>query len=373
MKTDIQVLILGLVAFFFIVLAVYTYKQPPQRYSLEQPDEQKATTDVGEKTTIQPTLLTPTLYPELTTLEQVFVQQPTDISSPDTISLLATGDVLLARSVNYKMRQLEDFNWPFARVAPFLQSSDITYINLETPLVADCPSTVDGMIFCGDPRGVEGLRYGGVDVVNIANNHSANYGLEGVIETENILAANNFVVSGRAANNAGYLTVKDTRFAFLGYNEVNDQAGIARALDDTIVAEITVAKSQADLVIVQFHWGTEYTYKPTENQKRLARLAIDAGADLIVGNHPHWYQPITFYKGKLITYSHGNFVFDQMWSTETREGIVGQYIFQDKKLVAVEFTPIRIDNYGQPIILEGSERQKILDNLRDLSFGIRSD
>ena len=91
--------------------------------------------------------------------------------------------------------------------------------------------------------------------------------------------------------------------------------------------DIQALKRQVDFVIVAFHWGIEYTALPTQEQRGIAHQAIDAGADLILGNHPHWVQATEKYQGKYITYAHGNFVFDQMWSQETREGVVGKYTF----------------------------------------------
>lgn len=317
-------------------------------------------------------LPTPSL-PEITSIDQVVFENQSPLEPSDyTISLLATGDVLLARTINKKMVELQDFTWPFVFVAPFLQQADITYINLETPLVSDCPPRLGGMSFCGDTRGIQSLEYAGIDVVNVANNHASNFGHEGVDETEKLLKTNNFVISGIDGNNVGFKTVKNTKFAFLGYNEVNDQEGVTSVNDAVITREVAQANTQADIVVAQFHWGNEYTYKPSENQKRLSRLAIDAGADLIIGNHPHWYQPIEFYNNKLIIYSHGNLVFDQMWSRETREGVVGEYLFADKKLVGVRFVPILIENYGQPKILEGTEATQILGNMKKESYLLKT-
>jgi poly-gamma-glutamate synthesis protein (capsule biosynthesis protein) len=117
------------------------------------------------------------------------------------------------------------------------------------------------------------------------------------------------------------------------------------------------------VVIVQYHWGTEYITPPEERQKSLGRLTIDSGADLVIGNHPHWIKPIEFYKGKLITYGHGNFVFDQEWSQKTKEGVVGKYTFDGRDLVDVEYMPVEIINYGQPYFLEGSKKKQILDEM----------
>jgi poly-gamma-glutamate synthesis protein (capsule biosynthesis protein) len=317
-----------------------------------------------------PALVTPTVTPQIeplrpiTSLEQVFnttTQLPQ--KSEETVTLLATGDVLTARHVTVLMKQNKDFSWPFRNTAGLLQSADISFINLETPLIADCPTRSDGMVFCGELQSTEGLSFAGIDVVNIANNHASNYGPEGVAETVAHLQNKGFLVAGAANANATFTSVNGTKFAFLGFNEVNNQPGVTTAYPETVAREVSQAKEQADVVVAQFHWGNEYTYTPSENQRRLARIAIDNGADLIIGNHRQWFQPIEFYNGKLITYSHGNFVFDQMWSRETRQGIVGRYTFSKNALVGVEFIPILIENYGQPRILEAAEAQPILQTL----------
>jgi poly-gamma-glutamate synthesis protein (capsule biosynthesis protein) len=116
-------------------------------------------------------------------------------------------------------------------------------------------------------------------------------------------------------------------------------------------------------VVVTFHWGTEYTSQPSAQTIAIAHDAIDTGADLIIGNHPHWIQPVEIYKGKVITYAHGNFVFDQMWSMETRHGVVGKYTFYNNKIVDVQFIPVQIDNYGQPYVLDGTAKESILTNM----------
>src|SRR5690606_15540647 len=100
-------------------------------------------------------------------------------SAEKTTTLIATGDVLTARMVNIKSLQTQDFTWAFAHTYERLAQADLTFINLETPLIQNCPTKMTGFIFCGDPRHVEGLQKAGVDVVNIANNHIGNYGLEG--------------------------------------------------------------------------------------------------------------------------------------------------------------------------------------------------
>jgi len=276
--------------------------------------------------------------------------------------LVATGDVLLARTVNTKMVRANDFTFPFEKTISLLQSGDMLLVNLETPLIENCPMTDSGMIFCGSPRGIEGLVYAGVDVANIANNHAGNYGIAGVQSTVNLLEKNNILVSG--IDGAAIVPINNKRFGFLGYNDIAGSGGIARADSDSLETDIRMLKEQVDFVIVSFHWGIEYTNVPNQRQRDLAHIAIDAGADLVIGNHPHWVQGIELYNGKLIAYAHGNFVFDQMWSRETREGVVGAYTFDDRGLVDAKFYPIIIEDYAQPRFASEKEAIRVLERMR---------
>lgn len=282
-----------------------------------------------------------------------------------TVTMIATGDVIPARSVNYKMVTGHGFRWPFEKTAEVLRSADLTLINLETPLLSNCPITVEGMLFCGDARAVEGLTFAGVDVATLGNNHVGNHYLTGVEETKKILTDASILP---IAEGAGYKEVKGTRFAFLSYNDIGaSEPGVPWADENKIRADITEAREHADVVIVSYHWGTEYVTEPTGRQKSLAHFTIDSGADVVLGNHPHWIQPIELYKDKFIIYAHGNFVFDQEWSEETKLGVVGKYVFYEGKLVDVEYLPVRIVEYGQPYFLAGSEAEKILDAMQAAS------
>jgi poly-gamma-glutamate synthesis protein (capsule biosynthesis protein) len=279
--------------------------------------------------------------------------------------LIATGDVIPARSVNREASLRNNFRWPFENTVSFLSSADITLINLEASLIAGCPVVSTGMVFCGSQRNIEGLTYAGIDVANLANNHTRNYGEAGLAATERLLAANNIKYSG--TGDITFLESKGSRFAFLGYNDLE---GDHPAADQLVIRQVKEAKSMANIVVVSFHWGVEYVRQPTERQIQLAHTAVDAGADLVIGNHPHWIQPIEFYRGKLIAYAHGNFIFDQMWSEETRTGMVGKYTFYDDRLVDAEFFPVKIRDYGQPYLLEGTEKDRVMETIKKASFDL---
>lgn len=285
-------------------------------------------------------------------------------------TIFATGDVIPARSVNAKMVRLKNFNYPFEKTVNLLRNADLLLINLESPLIPNCQITEEGMEFCGDPRDVGGLVYAGVRVANIANNHSGNFGAVGINGTIHLLKENNIEATGNGQ--PAIVTVKGKRFGFLGYNSIGaKEAGIAWADIPQIQTDIQSLKKQVDFVIVSFHWGIEYTSNPTGQQQELAHMAIDAGADLIIGNHPHWVQGIEEYKNRLITYAHGNFVFDQMWSEETRQGVVGKYTFNNAGLIDVKFFPVVIDDYSQPRFATEMEAGKILSIMKESSLQIQ--
>jgi len=288
------------------------------------------------------------------------------LSAQNKVTLIATGDVGMGRSVNTRTVKYQDWKWPWLKTADYLKSADITLINLDAPLIKNCPVTDEGMIFCADASHIEGLKFAGVDIASTANNHYANYKIDGVNESNNLLILNDII----SIQNAKIKPINKNglSFVFLNYNEIgHEEDGVDWADDKTIKSQVSSADKIADIVIVSFHWGNEYTTEITDRQKGLAHLAIDSGADLIIGNHAHWIQPLEIYKDKLIMYAHGNFIFDQMWSQETREGVVGKYTFYNKKLVDVEYSPIQIDDYGQPHFVEGEQKERMLKNLHKIS------
>ena len=268
-------------------------------------------------------------------------------------TILVTGDVIPARGVNYFATTRHDFLWPFRPTADYTKNADITYVNLETPLFAGCPVDPNsGFTFCGDARFVNGLTLMGAKVVNLANNHLSNYGAQGINLTTQLLEKNGMLTSGLGP--VAVIDVRGIKFGFIGFN------GVGRAIDREGLKEgIARAHQLADIVVVQFHWGKEYERQPLadphvptpDDPVAIGHQAIDWGADIVIGNHPHWYQGVEVYHGKLITYAHGNFVFDQMWSEETREGVIGTYTFYGTQLVGATWKAYRIYDYGQPVFM----------------------
>jgi hypothetical protein len=325
---------------------------------------------LGRNDTVVRILPTPWKAPPLT-LDSIFSDNRmwmSDIPADKKWTLTATGDIIPARSVNYQTVKQNDFTWAWKNIIPVLTQGDITLINLESPLVPNCAVTVEGMTFCGDQRHIEGLKAGHVTVANFANNHMGNYGEKGIEDTKQLMERNSIKVSG--LGEPAIIEVKGMKVAFLGFDDIGPNVPPVAASDEEVMKkQISEAKKIADLVIVSMNWGVEYTDKPTDRQIFLAHFAIDSGADLIIGNHPHWIQPVELYKGKVIIYAHGNTIFDQMWSEKTKEGVIGKYTFYGKDLVDIEFIPTYIKDYGQPIIIEDAQyKNTILQALRSKSI-----
>jgi poly-gamma-glutamate synthesis protein (capsule biosynthesis protein) len=318
----------------------------------------------------QPSFATRTGRPPALSLQELFHPTYNVPDDPTKIrTLLVTGDVIPARGVNYFATAKHDFLWPFRRTADYTKNADITYVNLESPLFAGCPvSPAESFTFCGDARFVDGLNFMGAKVANLANNHLSNYGAQGISETDQLLQSHGILTSGLGP--VAVIDVRGIKFGFIGFN------GVGRAIDQVALkAGIARARQQADVVVVQFHWGKEYERQPMpdrgvptpDDPVNIGHEAIDWGADIVIGNHPHWYQGVEVYKGKLITYAHGNFVFDQMWSEETREGVIGTYTFYGTQLVAASWKPVRSYDYGQPVFMNAADSASTLQTMEAAS------
>ncbi len=321
----------------------------------------------------------PTPIPSLA-LADIF--PPRDLSAlkldPSRVrTVIATGDVIPARHTDVTIRNRgEDFLYPVAATKEITAAADLTVINLEAPLIEGCPYHDSGFTFCGRPAFVQALEAAGVDVVTLENNHIGNYGPAGVEETKEYFQVPHvsFPIAWADRDSPAIVEVRDLKFGFLAFN------GVGETIDrEAMTTQIKALRPKVDVLAVAFHWGAEYVSLPQaapgvaeDDPVEIGHLAVDAGADLIIGNHPHWVQAVELYKGKLITYAHGNFIFDQMWSYETRVGVIGKYTFYDDRLVGVEYIPTLIEDYAEPVPMTGPERQAVLDLMRSASEELAS-
>jgi poly-gamma-glutamate synthesis protein (capsule biosynthesis protein) len=302
-------------------------------------------------------------------------------TSSKVTEILAVGDIMLSRDVGIKIRKSGDYSLPFRKLHGLLSAADITFGNLESPFYDKGPPLDLGMSFKADPKYIEGLVLSGFDVLSLANNHFGNQGREGMEYTFNHLANNGIKYCGagmnyKDAHESVEIKKNGLNFSFVSYNLISPQS--YKALDDTpglafisnneeslskMSGDIKREKEKNNIVIASFHWGVEYVPNPTDLQKKVARIAIESGADIIISQHPHVVQAIEFIEGKPVLYSLGNFVFDQMWSSETREGMMAKVFLSGNKIVSFELFPVIIEDYNQPRLATEDESNKIINRV----------
>lgn len=288
-----------------------------------------------------------------------------------TASLLFVGDIMLSRYVDASMRKRNDYSFPFSKIKELLNSADLAFGNLEGPLtdkgkrseaVILPPNSevkyIPGPFYLrADPKVVKGLKKAGFDILCISNNHIWDSGKAGFLDSLKHLkdAGLAFVGGGADKEKAHKGIVKNingNKVAFLAYTNLlprsrsilSSTPGICFLNIDRMKNDIKKAKSTADIVIISVHWGQEYQTKHNAFQEKLAKAAIDSGATLIIGHHPHVVQEVERYKDGWIAYSLGNFIFDQTFSEETRKGLALRVNIKNGTIVDIEKITISIGN-----------------------------
>ena len=269
------------------------------------------------------------------------------------------GDMMFDRGVEALM-QKSSFTYPIERMKDFLSVFDFSVGNLEGPLNEKPKYFSDQSLkFSFDKRSIESLKTGKFALVSLANNHTLNMGDDGLEETKNILKENNVGFTGDPIEcDADYIYQKDG-ITFYGVNVTFPNNCSNKEIGDWIKG--TKFYNPETFFVVLVHWGDEYKTVSSKEQQNLAHNMIDAGADLVVGGHPHVVQNIEKYNGKLIFYSLGNFIFDQYFSAETKEGLgVGMEIYPNKKVY--NLYPIK-NNLAQPQLMNEEEKKVFLEAL----------
>jgi poly-gamma-glutamate synthesis protein (capsule biosynthesis protein) len=282
----------------------------------------------------------------------------------EPLRLIFAGDVMLDDGPGKTIAAGGD---PLAPFAQLLADADYRIANLECPIATGGQPIANKIFtFRAEPRVLPVLQ-GRFDALALSNNHAGDYGQQAFLETIRHLADGGIASFGggrnlTAAHAPLWIARNGLRIAVLGYDEFKprsfeagaDWPGVAWSEDSEVLADIQAARAAgADLVIPFMHWGWERESQPTERQRRLARLMIDAGADLVVGGHPHITQGAEYYRGKLIVYSLGNFVFDSFTTTETRRGWLLRLTVDRSGLLAWDTVVAEQDEAGTPHPLSG--------------------
>jgi poly-gamma-glutamate synthesis protein (capsule biosynthesis protein) len=269
------------------------------------------------------------------------------------------GDVMLARNVERSIRgNNRDWVYPFAAIAPFVHDSEIAFCNLESPISGRGTAIEKRYLFNAPPEAVQGLAHARFDVVSLANNHILDYGLEAMDDTVRNLTQAGIRPLGLTAKNEPQTPVvlerNGVRVGFLGYVDPESpfadakefagfDRGPAKASFENVKRDIDALRPNCDIIVVSVHWGIEYEPAPDERQRAIGRYAIDQGAGIVAGHHPHVQQPIERYGPGVILYSLGNLVFDQWSRKPTREAkLVRITVTREGGVLAVEELPAAI-------------------------------
>jgi poly-gamma-glutamate synthesis protein (capsule biosynthesis protein) len=318
-------------------------------------------------------------------------------------TLVAGGDILLDRGVSLavgaarrgadfmfdggtvditgRCKDCSPFGWdtPYTKrtgnagvVRDLVKGADIAIANFENPAPNRFRFHASDTVFSANPAHLAALAKAGIDWVSLANNHIGDAGRTGILQTMANLDDHGILHSGAGRNaakahQAALIDVEGVTVGLLGYDTIArryhagpDTIGSANMTKAALRRDIAAArKAGADVVIVFPHWGVEYTTRVTPKQERLGRAAIDAGADMVIGNHPHWVGAMEIYRGKPIWYALGNLVFDQTWSIPTMEGITLELTMSGTELVQVRIRPHLILGKAQPNFMDpaGSGRE----------------
>ena len=313
--------------------------------------------------------------------EETTTPEPT--AEPVSITVSMVGDCTLGTDVNFDQstsfdafyQMKNDPGYFFQNVKDIFTADDLTVANMEGTLTTSNDRQQKTFAFKGNPSYTEILTQGGVEATNLANNHSHDYGDQSYGDTIQYLEAAGITTFGY--DRTAVMDVKGIKVGLIGIYELKDGLGRQQQVIDTIQE---VKDQGAQVIIVSFHWGTEKSNIPDDIQKTLAHLAIDQGADLVVGHHPHVLQGIEKYQGKNIVYSLGNFCFGGNKNPSDKDTMIFQQTFtvENGELVEDDVTNIipcslssesGYNNY-QPMVLEGSEKERVLQKIEEFSAAL---
>ncbi|MCF2682925.1 CapA family protein [Faecalicatena contorta] len=299
-----------------------------------------------------------------------------------SITISSMGDCTLGTDVNFNqstsLNAYYNMNGPdyfFQNVRSILEKDDLSIVNMEGTLT-DSTTREDKTYAFKAPAEYAGILSGSsVEAANLANNHSSDYGSQSTTDT--IKALEDAGVATFGFDQIKILDIKGVKIGLTGIYELAEHMGKAEQVKENITA---LKEAGAQLIIVNFHWGVEKEYYPNDTQKQLAHLAVDSGADLVIGHHPHVLQGVEKYKDKYIAYSLGNFCFGGNSNPSDKDTMIVQQTFtfhkgelkdsSDLNLIPCSLSSTSSHNDYCPTPLEGNEKQRVLDKITQYSTNL---
>lgn len=302
-------------------------------------------------------------------------------SAPVTLTISAAGDCTLGSDVNFdpstsfvtKYNEVGDPGYFLANVRDIFSADDLTIVNLEGTLTDGGERADKTFAFRGDPSYTQILTSGSVEAVNLANNHSKDYGLQSYEDT--ISHVESAGITSFGYDRTALMDIKGVKVGLVGTYVLAEGIESKQGMIDNINS---LKEQGAQLIIVSFHWGTEKEYSPDEVQTELAHTAIDNGAHLVLGHHPHVLQGVEKYNGRFICYSLGNFCFGGNKNPSDKDTMIFQQTFTIKGEEVVQDDVVEtipcslsssssLNNY-QPTPSEGSEKERIQQKIQELEI-----
>ncbi len=281
-------------------------------------------------------------------------------------TILLAGDMMLARGLEKLMKE-KSIYYPFQNIVQLLRGVDIVFANLEGSVVENSRNFIDNeWEFSFHPNVLEAVKWSRINLFSLANNHTTDLGKDGLEETKSWLQEYqiHFISSPLLpSSETKYHLFYGKKTVFLAFNRVLPFIDFR----EEIIKEVqkTRQSNPEKVIFVSMHWGNEYELNSSSEQRELAHQIISAGADIIVGHHPHVVQGIELIQGKPVFYSLGNFIFDQQFLPETREGLLIGTVIERDQLTFRLFPIKKID--GQPMLMNKKEAEIFLENLAQRS------
>jgi len=330
-----------------------------------------------------------TLKPLASPLSRFALKMPQSFG----MSIVGVGDVMLG---SWVVSHLDSHgsSYPFEATKNILQSADLAIANLEAPFTDRGTQTQNKeYTFRVPPKHARGLKASGFDILHLANNHILDYGAEGLFDTFATLDSLSLAYIGAGENIAAafkpYIVEREEpdkekiRFGFLGFSLTHpedyyagkNKPGTAFPFRERYIAALDSLAPKVDIMVVSFHWGAEKMVKPKAYQIDMAHLAIEHGADIVLGHHPHVLQSLELYRPRpgarqgLIAYSLGNFAFGS-YSPSSRTSIILKCVVDDSGVLYARCFPINVFNDEiefQPRLFQDSAATAVIDSLNALS------
>ena len=337
---------------------------------------------------LQPSL-TPTDTTSISTATPVIKPTTSHISPPIT-TLLFTGVIVPARCVQAEIDAVGDPNYIFEDVRDLISQANIAIGTFNATMSDYPPHTgcIPTYILVGSPANADALALAGFDVMSVATNHIkdcglANCGNRAFYDTLDNLRRVNIQPVGAGSNLTEALqpvviTANGIRFGIVSQGQIRqggvyaeqDEPGIAELSEENIAKAVDAARQVSDVVIFMPHWGPENVATPTWIQRDVARQIVNAGADLVIGNHTHVVQGVQEIDGVMVFYGLGNFVFDQ-WERPNKQGVLLMVKFEGTRLVSYELIPTHVDRSGRVYIAGSEEAAEILERIEQASQSLQ--